>query len=360
VLNMDIEEKMNLITRPPTEEIVTMNELRSLLENGEHLTHYIGFEISGPMHIGTLFISGFKINDFIKAGVDCKVFLADWHSYINNKFGGDWDKIKIASKYYEEAFKFFCPGVKIVHGSELYSGNDEYWKDLVKFSKHITLARNTRCLTIMGRSKKDKLDFAQYLYPPMQAIDIKAMNIDIAHAGMDQRKVHMLVREVFPKLGWKVPVAIHHSLLPGLSEPFRLGLDENSKLDMIFSSKMSKSKPFTCIFIHDDTDEIEKKIQKAWCPEGITDYNPVLEMTKQIIFHEFNTLEIDRPAKFGGKISFENFYELEKAYKERKLHPADLKAGVAKAIDKIIAPIRSHFKGKPELLEVFKSVDMTI
>jgi tyrosyl-tRNA synthetase len=123
---------------------------------------------------------------------------------------------------------------------------------------------------------------------------------------------------------------------------------------------MSKSKPFTCIFIHDDTDEIEKKIQKAWCPEGITDYNPILEMTKQIIFHEFNTLEIDRPAKFGGKISFENFYELEKAYKERKLHPADLKAGVAKAIDKIIAPIRSHFKGKPELLEVFKSVDMTI
>ncbi|MCP8304584.1 MAG: tyrosine--tRNA ligase [archaeon] len=353
---MDIEEKIELILRPPTEEVITLKDLRSLLEAEEHLKHYIGFEISGLMHLGTLVISGFKINDFMKAGIRCRVFLADWHSYINNKFGGDWDKIRVASKYYEEVFKFFCPGVEVTYGSELYSGNDDYWKNLVKFSKHITLARNTRCLTIMGRSKKDRLDFAQYLYPPMQSIDIKAMNISIAHAGIDQRKVHMLVREVFPKLKWKVPVAIHHSLLPGLSKPHRSGLDEDSKLDMLFSSKMSKSKPVTCIFIHDDTDEIERKLQKAWCPEGVTDYNPVLEMAKQIVFHEFKALEIERPAKFGGKITFESFHELEKAYLERGLHPADLKSGVAKALDKILAPIRSHFKGKRELLEVFKSV----
>jgi tyrosyl-tRNA synthetase len=356
---MDVEEKIDLVFRPPTEEVVTINDLRSLLESEEHPRHYIGFEISGLMHIGTLLISGFKINDLMRAGIDCRVFLADWHSYINNKFGGNWDKIRIASKYYEEAFKFFCPEVEVVHGSELYHGNDEYWKDLVKFSKHITLARNTRCLTIMGRSKKDKLDFAQYLYPPMQAIDIKAMNISIVHAGMDQRKVHMLAREVFPKLGWKVPTAIHHSLLPGLSEPSHSGLDKNSKLDMIFSSKMSKSKPYTCIFIHDDIDEIEKKLQRAWCPEGVTDYNPVLEIAKQIIFHEFSSFEIDRPSKFGGKITFEDFYDLEKAYKERRLHPADLKSGVAKVIDNIIAPVRSHFKGKHELLQVFESADMS-
>ena len=29
----------------------------------------------------------------------------------------------------------------------------------------------------------------------------------------------MLVREVFPKLNWKVPVSVHHHILPGLSEP---------------------------------------------------------------------------------------------------------------------------------------------
>jgi len=352
---MDIEEKIEVILRPPTEEVITINDLRSLLEIDEHPAHYIGFEISGLMHLGTLLISGFKIKDFMKAGIKCKVFLADWHSYINNKFGGDWDKIKVALKYYEEVFKFFCPGVEVTCGSMLYSGNDDYWKNLVKFSKHITLARNTRCLTIMGRSKKDKLDFAQYLYPPMQSIDIKAMNINVAHAGMDQRKVHMLVREVFPKLQWKVPVAIHNSLLPGLSSPQRSGLDENSKLDILFSSKMSKSKPSTCIFIHDNIDEIKNKLQKAWCPEGVIDYNPVLEIVKQIVFHEYKVFEIERPAKFGGTITFESYNELEKAYREKKLHPSDLKSGVVKALDEILAPIRTYFEDKRELLEVFKS-----
>ena len=53
----------------------------------------------------------------------------------------------------------------------------------------------------------------------MQAVDIHSLNVDIAHAGMDQRKIHMLVREIFPKMKWRVPVAIHHKLLPGLSKP---------------------------------------------------------------------------------------------------------------------------------------------
>ena len=48
----------------------------------------------------------------------------------------------------------------------------------------------------------------------MQAVDIHSLEVDIAHAGMDQRKIHMLVREIFPKMKWKVPVAVHHKLLP--------------------------------------------------------------------------------------------------------------------------------------------------
>ena len=32
----------------------------------------------------------------------------------------------------------------------------------------------------------------------MQAVDIHSLDVDIAHAGMDQRKIHMLVREIFP------------------------------------------------------------------------------------------------------------------------------------------------------------------
>ena len=91
---------------------------------------------------------------------------------------------------------------------------------LVKFTKHMSIARTMRTLTIMGRSEnEEKIDLAKLLYPPMQAVDIHSLDVDIAHAGMDQRKIHMLVREIFPKMKWKVPVAVHHKLLPGLTKP---------------------------------------------------------------------------------------------------------------------------------------------
>ena len=216
---MDVEEKIRLIERPPTEEIITSNELATLFETKTTPRHYIGLEISGRLHLGSLIVTGFKINDFLKAGVQANVFLADWHTYINNKLNSDWELISKISDYYEKAFKFFCPGVNIIHGTKLYEETDDYWKNFVLFSKQITLARTLRSLTIMGRTEKDSLDFSQLLYPSMQSVDIKALDLDIVHAGTDQRKIHMLVREVFPKLGWKVPISVHHHLLPGLSEP---------------------------------------------------------------------------------------------------------------------------------------------
>ena len=349
---MDLEERLALVKRPPTEEVLTEAELVALLGREAHPKHYIGLEISGLLHLGSLVILGFKINDFIKAGITCKVFLADWHSYINNKMGGDLDKIERVSRYYKQAFGFFCPGVEFELGSKLYAGNDQYWKDLLRFSKQITLARDTRCLTIMGRTTKEKLDVAQYIYPPMQATDIRAMDLDIAHSGLDQRKVHVLVREVFPSLGWKVPVAVHHHLLAGLQKPEGVGMDEDAESDKVVSSKMSKSKPDSAIFIHDSAEEIARKMGKAWCPEKQAEGNPVLDFAKHIVFHEADSMEVVRPEKYGGTVSFGGYSELESAYLAGKLHPTDLKRAVALSLDAVVAPVRDHFKGTKIMEEV--------
>lgn len=229
---MDVETKISLVQQSPTEEVVTLNELRTLFETKTSPKHYIGLEISGKLHLGSLILTGFKINDFIKAGITTNVFLADWHTYINNKLNNDWNLITDISKYYEKAFKFFCPDVNVIFGSNLYDTTDNYWKNFVLFSKQITLARTLRSLTIMGRTEKDRLDFSQLLYPSMQSVDIKALDLDIVHAGTDQRKIHMLVREVFPKLGWKVPISVHHHLLPGLAEP-KTNNDTSTSLSLL-------------------------------------------------------------------------------------------------------------------------------
>jgi tyrosyl-tRNA synthetase len=356
---MDIETKLDLIKRPPTEEILVEEELVQLLQANEHPQHYQGFEISGMLHLGNFIVSGFKINDFIKAGVKCQAFMADWHSFINNKFNGDWDKIITASKYYEEAFKFFCPGVKVVVGSDLYHNNDEYWKRIMRFSKHMTLARALRCMTIMGRSENDKLDLSQYFYPSLQAVDIKEIGADMPHGGMDQRKAHILAREIFPKLGWKKPVAVHHHILMGIAEPLKL--EAKDKLEEVMMSKMSKSKPWTAIFVHDSEDQIKEKLRKAWCPEKQTDMNPILEIIKHVVFHENKIFELERPSKFGGNKTFEKYEEVEKEYGEGKIHPQDLKESTALAVSKIIEPVRKHFEtpANKKLLEVFKEVEIT-
>lgn len=348
---MDIQTRIDLITRSPTEEIVRTKELEELLQVTSYPRHYIGLEISGKLHLGSLVLTGFKINDFIKADVKATVFLADWHTYINNKVEGNWEKIAILAKYYAEAFKFFCPGVQIVTGSELYSKcGADYWQDLVRFSKHMTLARATRSLTIMGRTEKDNLDLSQLLYPPMQSVDIRALRLDIVHAGMDQRKIHMLVREIYPKLNWKVPVIIHHHLLPGLSEPTTLG--ETGVIEQKhISSKMSKSKPSGGITIHDDEKLIFKKIDNAFCPVDMTDGNPVLELIKYIIFHESSEFTIERKPKHGGNITYYDNNDVVKDFIKKKIHPMDLKNATALYINKIIEPIRKHFEGgEPEFI----------
>jgi len=348
---MDVTEKIRLVTREPTEEVVTQEELLNLFNTNSQPKHYIGLEISGFMHLGSLILTGFKINDFIKAGVKCTVFLADWHTYLNNKLGGDWDKIRMVSKYYADAFKMFCPGVEIVEGSQLYESNRDYWLNLVKFSKNMSLERTMRSLTIMGRStEKDKIDLGQLFYPPMQAVDIHTMDLDIVHAGMDQRKIHMLVREIFPKMKWKVPVAVHHHILAGLGEP-----EPASDSDSDFvSSKMSKSKSASGIFVHDTDEEINSKFKKAWCPEGMVEKNPVLEISKYIIFHKFNEVTVERPEKFGGNVTYTSYQDLEGDFAQKKLHPSDLKATVSKYVTEIIRPIREKITLTPELAEAIK------
>ena len=352
--DLDITEKVDLILKPPTEEVVTQDELVELFKTNSSPKHYIGLEISGFLHLGSLISTGFKINDFTKAGVKCKIFLADWHTLINDKLGGDWETISKVSKYYQDAFKLVCPDAEIVLGSKLYEEKIEYWSELVKFTKHMSIARTMRTLTIMGRSEDDKkIDVAKLLYPAMQAVDIHSLDVDIAHAGMDQRTAHVLAREIYPKMGWKKPVAVHHHLLPGLLKPVKMIGKEGA-----LASKMSKSKPKTAIFIHDSEEEISKKIKEAWCPQKITKGNPVFELAEYVVFHEKKTLLIERPEKYGGDIEL-SLEELKKQYEKGAIHPLDLKKAVAKEVNEVIKPLRVHFEKHPEFLEVYKKAEIT-
>ncbi|HZX12159.1 MAG TPA: tyrosine--tRNA ligase [Candidatus Nanoarchaeia archaeon] len=357
---MDVEKRFDLITKN-TAEILTEDDLRELLETGTPLDQYIGFEISGRIHLGTGLVCMGKVNDFMKARVKCKILLADWHSWINDKFGGDLEVIKkVAVGYFKEGLKasLECVGgdpekVKFVLGSKLYSKNDEYWKTLIDISKHTTLARVMRSVTIMGRKEGESVDFAKLIYSPMQVADIFIQGVNVAHAGLDQRKAHVIAREVASKLKSPLknkkgkiisPVAVHHPLILGLGKPPVWPVPKENLQELWSSMKMSKSIPTSAVFIHDTEEEIRSKVNSAFCMMKEVEFNPIMDWCKRIIFTDEKVVfKIERDKKFGGDLSYNKYAALERDFLEGKVHPQDLKRATAEFLVKKLAPIRRRF-----------------
>ena len=88
-----VDARLALIERN-TVEVMGRDELARLLETGAEIRHYICLEISGLIHLGTGLMCMSKVADFQRAGITCSVELADWHTWINDKLGGDLDWIR--------------------------------------------------------------------------------------------------------------------------------------------------------------------------------------------------------------------------------------------------------------------------
>ncbi|MCX8166488.1 MAG: tyrosine--tRNA ligase [Candidatus Micrarchaeota archaeon] len=347
---MDVQTKIDLVLRYPTVECITVDELKELFETRSTLKHYIGFEISGKVHLGTGLMTATKIKQLKKAGVKTTIFMADYHAWINNKFNGDLELIQeVAKKYFEPAMKSLnLEDTEFILASNLYKDTG-YWKHVLDITKNTTMNRMLRCTTIMGRTVSDLSNDCSYiLYPAMQCADIIQLDVDIMHGGMDQRKVHMLYKDLREKLGERERVALHTKLLMGLQGPKRMGFEEDETLDAQISSKMSKSNPMSCIFIHDSEEEIANKIKSAYCP--IKDIkNPVVEIS-ELILNEYGELRVERPMKYGGDMTYTVFSELTNDYANGKLHPTDLKNAVTKYLIKLLEPARKFFQNKQDII----------
>jgi len=357
---METDKKLELI-RSVGEEIITEEDLIELLKTKTHPIAYDGFEPSGQIHIAQAILRAINVNKMTKTGVKFKMLVADWHAWANNKMGGDLERIQTVGKYFIEVWKasgMDLDNVEFVWASDLVK-DDKYWKIVMNVARDSTLKRILRTTQIMGRSEDDTLSASQIMYPCMQAADIFYLNADICQLGMDQRKVNMLAREIGPKIGFYKPVIISHHMLMGLSEPPK-GVD--NAVEKAIAMKIKKNKPDTAIFMTDTEADIKRKISKAYCPEGETKENPILEYCKYIIFEKFDTILIERPEKWGGNLEFKNYEELESAFAKKELHPADLKNSVTKLVNELIKPVRDHFENNAhakDLLAKVKSYQIT-
>lgn len=335
------------------EECIQEAELLELLKRKEHPICYDGFEPSGRMHIAQCILKTINVNKLTECGCIFVFYVADWFALLNNKMGGDLEKIKIVGEYFVQIWKaagMDMTNVRFVWASDFINGEDsnEYWLRVFDISRKFNITRIKRCCQIMGRQESDEQPCASVFYPCMQCADIFQLKADICQLGMDQRKVNMLAREYCDIAGIKQkPVILSHKMLPGLLEG---------------QEKMSKSDTSSAIFVEDTPEAVVKKIKKAFCPPGVIEGNPCVEYINALVFPKFGHFHVSRKEEYGGDITFATKEDFHKAYLSGDLHPGDLKKGLSDALNLMLQPIRDHFNTDPrakELLQLVHSFKVT-
>jgi len=316
---MDITAKVELIKKGSM-EIISPEELEEKFKKEKPIA-YTGYEPSGKIHLGHA-ITVMKLKQLQKMGFKIKILLADYHAYLNGK--GSIEEIEQTAEYNKKCFKALglSEDTEFVMGSS-FQTSDKYIEDIYKLAISTTLLRAKRSMDQVSRNSENP-KVSDAMYPLLQVADMKALNVDVALGGMEQRKIQMLARENLPKIGQEVPVCIHTPLLHGLDG------DE----------KMSSSKG-NFISIDDDEKEIKAKINKSFCPIKEIDGNPIIEIATHFIFPNQEKLLIERPEKFGGNLELsEN--ELIDIYESGELHPMDLKSAVATYMVNYLASVREY------------------
>ena len=382
--------KFNALEVLPSDDTQLDKELSFIIEkantSGQLIRHYIGFEISGKIHLGSGIMTALKVKALQEAGVVCTFWLADFHTWINNKLDGKLETIdKVSREYFEPMMLECCRAVgcdvskiEVLRATEVYetkvSGKPFFAFDL-QVAKNLTLNRVLKSISVTGKKEEENVNFGILRYPPMQVADAFFMQTHIVHAGMDQRKCHVLMRETAPKLDYEyqlkiggkpvAPIAVHHALLLGLGKPDG---DQGSRMrdEAMEDAKMSKSKPNTCIFPDDSEELIASKIKKAYCPmpnlelqtiqevENEQKLNPILNWIENMIMPIQGNFEII--SREGLVSNYAQFHTLWSDYCSGLIHPVDLKSSLTVVLVKILEIPRTwalENKLKLELVESF-------
>jgi tyrosyl-tRNA synthetase len=311
------------------EELVTEEEVRELADDPDGKRAYVGYEPSGVLHIGHM-LGANKLIDLQEAGFEIVILLADVHAYLNDK--GTFEEIRETAERMKAQFIAYGldeENTEFRLGSE-FQMDDDYVLDLHSLELETTLNRAKRAMAEIQSGESTKV--SQAVYPLMQALDIVYLDLDLAIGGMEQRKVHMLGRDTLPSIGYDAPTCIHTPLIAELSSG---------------EGKMSSSEGVT-ISMEDSTEDIEEKVNSAFCPptrdpEGDLE-NPVLQIFEYHVFPRFERVVVERPEKYGGDLEYDDYESLADDLENGELHPADAKGALATYLDELIAPGREKIR----------------
>ncbi|KAH8105295.1 tyrosyl-tRNA synthetase [Cristinia sonorae] len=371
----DADAKYELITRR-LQEVLGGETLKTILNEGRSPKCYWGTAPTGRPHIG-YFVPLTKIADFLRAGVEVKILLADVHAFLDN-LKAPLELVSHRTKYYQfvllavfESLGIPTSKLTFVEGSS-YQLTKDYNLDMYKLSSIVTEHDAKKAGAEVVKQVDSPL-LSGLLYPGLQALDEQYLGVDFQFGGVDQRKIFTFAELYLPRLGYAKRAHLMNPMVPGLGGGKMSSSDPNSKIDFL-----------------DSPSAIRKKIRSAFCEEGNIADNGVLSFVKAVLI-PISQLRLERaegktgvdseegqnakgdqtpfalegaPAgtvfsifrkeEYGGSLHYKDFDALEKDFAEKNLHPGDLKTAVADAIVKLLEPIQKAFEESEEWKQVEK------
>jgi len=358
----EAEEKFNLITRG-LQEVLGADILKNILKEGRSPKCYWGTAPTGRPHIG-YFVALTKIADFLKAGCEIKILLADVHAFLDN-LKAPLSLVQHRTDYYKHLLLSVFTSLRIptekltfVEGSS-YQLSKEYNLDMYKLSTIVTEHDAKKAGAEVVKQVESPL-LSGLLYPGLQALDEQYLEVDFQFGGVDQRKIFTYAELYLPKLGYKKRAHLMNAMVPSMTQ----------------GGKMSSSDPNSKIDFLDTPAAVKKKIKAAFCEEGKVADNgllafikavclPIAELRRDWLRENPNSTEdfrgfasedasegtlftISRKEEYGGNLHYTEYQPLEDDFAEKKIHPGDLKASVLNALLVLLAPIQRAFEENEE------------
>lgn len=330
---MGAKEQLALIFRQ-LDEVIGEDRIAAIVKE-RPLKIYWGSATTGKPHIA-YFVPMTKIADFLKAGCEVTVLLADLHAYLDN-MKAPWSLIEYRTRYYKavigamlKAIGVSVENLRFVQGRNYQLGS-QYTRDMYRLTAMVTEHDAKKAGAEVVKQVDAPLQ-SGLLYPGLQALDEEYLEVDAQFGGVDQRKIFMYAEKYLPRLGYQKRSHLMNPMVPGLT-----------------GGKMSSSEVDSKIDLLDSADDVERKLRGASCDPASPD-NGVMAFVKYVVFP---VLEIQgKLFQIDGEV-YSTFEQLKEDFMKNKVSGNDIKYFVTGVLNSLLQQIRDEFT-KPELKELVK------
>ncbi|XP_063873046.1 tyrosine--tRNA ligase, cytoplasmic-like isoform X2 [Scylla paramamosain] len=330
---MRAKEQLSLICRR-LDEVIGEDRIAAVIKE-RPLKIYWGTATTGKPHVA-YFVPMTKIADFLKAGCEVTVLLADLHAYLDN-MKAPWSLIEYRTRYYKAVIEAMLKAIgvsvenlRFVQGRNYQLGS-HYTRDMYRLAAMVTEHDAKKAGAEVVKQVDAPLQ-SGLLYPGLQALDEEYLEVDAQFGGVDQRKIFMYAEKYLPKLGYQKRSHLMNPMVPGLTGGKMSASEVDSKIDLL-----------------DSADDVARKLRGASCDPASPD-NGVMAFVNYVVFP---VLEMQgRPFRIDGEV-YSTFEQLKEDFINYKVSGNDIKYFVIGVLNSLLQHIRYEFS-KPELKELAK------